>query len=156
MLSKNGVNLVELMVVVMIVAILAVVSVTIFGREMQKKAILQEAYAAMHVIRIAEEAYFRDNGVYLETEGNDISVLPNIQGRQGGVKGTADLDGTYFSEGTYDTSAPNPDDTYFVRCYFFAVKNDAPQRDKVISLFGDGGLIKMNAKGEIVKYWSVK
>lgn len=60
---KDGVTLLELLVVVLIIAILAVIAVPKFD-DIRARAVLAEAYSLLDAIRLGQEDYFLENEKY--------------------------------------------------------------------------------------------
>ena len=156
--TTKGFTLIELIVVILIVIILAAISMFLVGRTLMKKAVMEEAIVAMHVIRIAEEAYHRKNGIYLSADRDGgIGDLPGVQGRQGPF-GTGDLDGTYWSEEVYevDVNGNDPNNNYEVKCFLINYMgglgtqgNSAPKREYVRRYVGTSGYFSMYSDGTI-------
>ncbi|MBT8042510.1 MAG: prepilin-type N-terminal cleavage/methylation domain-containing protein [Kiritimatiellales bacterium] len=91
--NKSGFTLVELMVVAIIVAILAAVAIPLMTGN-KERAAATEAQAGCSTIATAMRMLRAEQGSYdASSVANDIQQLPGMR--------SGDLDGTYFSDGSY-------------------------------------------------------
>ena len=67
-MDRKGFTLVELIIVVTIIGILAMIAIPAYVGQ-QKKAARTEAYANLENLRLLEEQFFAENGIYAATTG---------------------------------------------------------------------------------------
>jgi len=67
-MNKKGVTLIELIIVVAIIGILAAVAIPAYVGQ-QKRAARTEAYTNLQSLRLLEEQFFAENGVYTASLG---------------------------------------------------------------------------------------
>jgi prepilin-type N-terminal cleavage/methylation domain-containing protein len=73
---EGGFTLIELMVVVAIVAVLATIAIPSFFRESSKSKAQGEVAALFAELRVREEAYHLENGLYLSTGTRETDLWP--------------------------------------------------------------------------------
>ena len=74
-MDKRGFTLVELIIVVAIIGILAMIAIPAYVGQ-QKRAARTEAYANLQNLRLLEEQFFAENGIYAATTGADGTNQP--------------------------------------------------------------------------------
>jgi len=67
-MSKNGFTLIELLIVIAIIGILAAIAIPGYVGQ-QRNATRTEAYTNLQNLRLLEEQYFAENGVYTTDMG---------------------------------------------------------------------------------------
>lgn len=140
-MKKNGFTLTELIIVVISVGILASIAGTVMSG-ITNKAIKQEAYAALNLIRTAEKMYYIKYGAYrFESDfGNPHNPLADF------IPPNA-LDGVYFSVSCYGVNGLTP--PYVIHCS--PSYSGAPQGNKVrgwriiIYMYPDGSVIERSS-----------
>lgn len=121
MKTKKGFTLVELMVVVLIVGILAAVAIPLMRGRIDS-AKWSEGRAGAGTIASAVRAYVAE-------EGDDADgVTPDLEDDLG--FGTADLDGTYFTQGCYTVGAISVDGTTGAASFVVTVDATDSSRDE--------------------------
>jgi prepilin-type N-terminal cleavage/methylation domain-containing protein len=84
-MNKKGFTLIELMIVIAIVGILAVIAIPAYVGQ-QTRAARSEAYSNLQAIRLLEEQFFAENGVYAPTGGGTINYNATIGVADGGIE----------------------------------------------------------------------
>jgi len=74
-MNKKGVTLIELVIVVAIISILAMIAIPAYIGQ-QRSAARTEAYANLENIRLLEEQFFAENGVYTISLGTCAANNP--------------------------------------------------------------------------------
>lgn len=102
MVNKKGFTLIELLIVVAIIGILAAIAIPSYVGQ-QKKAARSEAYANLQNLRLLEERYYAEQGVYVAASGTAAiqAVLPGFQPGTG-------TSFTYVITNTSGVGLPNP------------------------------------------------
>jgi len=75
----RGFNLLELMIVISVIAVLAMVAMPTY-RALLARSKRSEAYALLHSLYVAEQAYFAEKGVYTDQLIGDDSLNWEAQG----------------------------------------------------------------------------
>jgi len=146
MKKTKGFTLIELLVVIIIVGILASVAIPMMQANRQR-AMLSEAQAALGVIRSAVRLYHVEHDAN-PSDGEFKTPGYTIQG----IKGS-DLDGTFFSSGTYvfnDKGGLNYEVICFVKHWLYP--NNAPKASEVNSAFSNDFHIMLDQDGNFSQH----
>ena len=99
--SKHGFTLIELIIVIVIIGVLASIAAPMM-QKMSDKAIVAEVITMLGSMRTAERMYYTETGSY----GGMLELKKYLRIRNGsqfgGVYGTSDYDGVYFSYECYN------------------------------------------------------
>jgi type IV pilus assembly protein PilA len=79
----EGFTLIELMVVVAIIAVLATIAIPSFFGESSKAKAESEVAAMFAELRVRQEQYHLENGVYLSTSASETTTWPTTPNRKG-------------------------------------------------------------------------
>jgi len=77
-MNKKGFTLIELLIVIAIIGILAAIAIPGYVGQ-QKRAARTEAYTNLQNLRLLEEQYFAENGVYTTDMGTVAGSTPAIR-----------------------------------------------------------------------------
>lgn len=77
-MNKNGLTLIELLTVVAIIGILAAIGIPAYIGQ-QRSAARTEAYTNLESLRLLEEQFFAENGVYTTAMGTVAGSMPAIR-----------------------------------------------------------------------------
>ncbi|MCX7794447.1 MAG: prepilin-type N-terminal cleavage/methylation domain-containing protein [Thermodesulfovibrionales bacterium] len=103
-MKSKGLTLMELLIVLAILSILAMIGIPAYIGQ-QKRAARTEAFTNLETLRLLEEQYFADNGVYtgnLGTCAKDRNNIPAIQAVLPGFKPGSNLNFSYCIEANID------------------------------------------------------
>jgi len=78
-MDKQGFTLIELLIVIAIIGILSIAATTAYVGTI-KKAARSEGYSSLEVLRLLEEQFYAENGIYTQSlgaAGNTVAIRDN-------------------------------------------------------------------------------